>query len=86
MTLSGGYLEELSVRYKKQIEDLQLSVRQASEALTATASAREEDRREIDSLKSDLRTVGEGVEGMVAKLEEIGTWVSVIVKRCLLIK
>jgi hypothetical protein len=44
VSLSSGYLEELSVQYKKQIEDLQLSVRQASEALNAASKSRERDQ------------------------------------------
>ena len=55
VTISGGYLEELSVRYKKQIEDLQISVRQAHEAIAAAAVNREDDRKDLDELKADLR-------------------------------
>ena len=44
VSLSSGYLEELSVQYKKQIEDLQMSVRLASESLTMASKSRERDQ------------------------------------------
>lgn len=69
-------MEELSVRYKKQIEDLQISVRQAHDAIAAAAVLRQEDRKDIEKLMADLRDLKLGVEDFVAKLEAVGTWVS----------
>ena len=54
MTLSSGYLEELSVRYKKQIDELQLSVRQSLESVGAANKARQQDRAEMVALNQQV--------------------------------
>lgn len=79
VTLSSGYLEELSVRYKKQIEDLQLSARQTNEALTLLTEARNKDRQEIDQLKEDLRKLTSTVTNINTTMETAAIWVSEIV-------
>ena len=75
MTLSSGYLEELSVRYRKQIEDLQLSTRQAHEALAAADKEREEGRKEVAELRDELGRVTEVLEEITSQLETISAWV-----------
>ena len=75
MTLSSGYLEELSVRYRKQIEDLQLSTRQAHEALAAADKEREEGRKEVAELRVELGRVTEVLEEITSQLETISAWV-----------
>ena len=75
VTLSSGYLEELSVRYKKQIEDLQLSTRQRNEALTLLTEARKKDSKEIDQLKEDLRKLTSTVTNINTTMETAAIWV-----------
>ena len=43
VNLSGGFLEELSVRYKKQIEDLQYAVEKSNEALSISSKYRQQE-------------------------------------------
>ena len=76
VTLSSGYLEELSVRYKKQIEDLQLSVRQTSESLASLTADRDEDRKEIKALRENITSLSGTVTSLTTQLETAGIWVS----------
>ena len=78
VSLSGGYLEELSVRYKKQIEDLQLAVRQSGEALAAASKAREHDRHQVKDLKEEIGQLKLLVEEVSTRMETMSTWVSFI--------
>lgn len=79
VSLSSGYLEELSVKYKKQIEDLQLAVRQSGEALVTITKAREQDRQEIQELQEHIGQLKIVVEEVSSRMETMSTWVSVIV-------
>jgi len=74
VSLSGGYLEQLSVQYKKQIEDLQLAVRQSGEALTAASEARELDRAQIRDLKDQIGQLKIVMEEVSTRMETMGTW------------
>ncbi len=76
MTLSTGYLEELSVRYRKQIEDLQLSSRQAHEALATAEKEREETKRRTEHLDKEVAALKESLAEISSQLETIGAWVS----------
>ena len=78
VSLSGGYLEQLSVQYKKQIEDLQLAVRQSGEALAAASKARELDRTQISDLQEQIGQLKIVVEEVSSRLETMGTWVITI--------
>ncbi len=75
MALSSGYLEELSVRYKKQIEDLQMSVRQANVALMEAADDRQQNRRDTAVLREKLDNISTIVEEVTSQLETISAWV-----------
>ncbi len=74
MTLSSGYLEELSVRYKKQIEDLQLAVRQSGEALSLSSKAREQDRTKMNELKDQVANLSDIVGNLSTRLDTMSTW------------
>ena len=76
VSLSGGYLEQLSVQYKKQIEDLQLAVRQSGEALAAASKARELDRVQIGQLQEQIGQLTIVVEEVSNRMETMGTWVN----------
>lgn len=75
VSLSGGYLEELSVQYKKQIEDLQLAVRQSGEALAAASRARENDRGQVKDLQDQIGQLKLVVEEVSTRMETMSTWV-----------
>lgn len=75
MTLSSGYLEQLSILYKKQIEDLQLSVRQANDALAAASSERKSSVAEVALLKAELGAVTSQVAEITSQLQTISAWV-----------
>jgi len=78
VSLSGGYLEELSVQYKKQIEDLQLAVRQSGEALAAASKAREIDRHQVKDLKEEVSQLKVVVEEVSTRMETMSTWAVVV--------
>ena len=78
--MSSGYLEELSVKYKKQIEDLQLAVRQSGEALAAASKAREYDKNQVKDLKEEIGQLKVVVEEVSSRMETMSTWVSFITK------
>ena len=78
VSLSGGYLEELSVQYKKQIEDLQLAVRQSGEALAAASKARENDRAQVRDLREEIGQLKIVVEEVSSRMENMSTWVSFV--------
>ena len=76
MTLSSGYLEELSVLYKKQIEDLQQSNRQTTEDVGAVHEARSEDRKAIDAIAAKVEQLTEMARSLNTQQETMVTWVS----------
>lgn len=78
VSLSGGYLEELSVQYKKQIEDLQLAVRQSGEALAAASKAREHDQHQVKDLKEEVSQLKVVVEEVSTRMETMSTWAVVV--------
>jgi chromosome segregation ATPase len=78
VSLSGGYLEQLSVQYKKQIEDLQLAVRQSGEALAAASQARELDRTQMSELQEQIGQLKVVVEEVSTRMETMGNWVNLI--------
>jgi len=71
VTLSSGYLEELSVRYKKQIDELQLSVRQSVESLGAANKARQQDRAHMQTLTLQLADLASNVDKMAGKIQSV---------------
>ncbi len=78
VSLSSGYLEELSVKYKKQIEDLQLAVRQSGEALAAASKTRELERAEVKDLHDQIGQLKIVVEEVSSRMETMSTWVTLI--------
>eukprot|EP00095_Tigriopus_kingsejongensis_P006248 maker-scaffold1159_size58420-snap-gene-0.17 protein:Tk06248 transcript:maker-scaffold1159_size58420-snap-gene-0.17-mRNA-1 annotation:"protein osteopotentia" len=74
VTLSSGYLEELSVRYKKQIEDLQIAVRQSSDALAIANAASATDRAQLHALQASVRELTITLENITTQMETIGIW------------
>ena len=76
VTLSSGYLEELSVLYKKQIEDLQQSNRQTTEDVGAVDEARREDRKVLDAISDKVEQLTEMARALNTQQETMITWVS----------
>lgn len=71
VNLSARFLDELSVRYKKQIEDLQLSVKTSNEALSASSQYREQERITNDFLFAE---VIQKVSRLTEHMEKISGW------------
>ena len=76
VTLSSGYLEELSVLYKKQIEDLQQSNRQTTEDVGTVDEARKEDRKVLGAIADKVEQLTEMVRALNTQQETMITWVS----------
>ena len=76
VTLSSGYLEELSVLYKKQIEDLQQSNRQTTEDIGTVNEARREDRKALDAIADKVEQLTEMTRALNSQQETMITWVS----------
>lgn len=69
MSLSSQYLEELSKRYKKQVEEMQRSLERAMTAMTE-ASRKNEERElkrieENSVLRSQLQSINQVLDGIV---------------------
>ena len=71
VNLSGGFLEELSVRYKKQIEDLQLAVKKSNEALSLSSKYRQQERIAVNQLSAEVSNLTERVTNLTANMEAI---------------
>ena len=69
VNLSGGFLEELSVRYKKQIEDLQLAVKKSNEALSISSKYRQQERITVNLLSAELANLTERVTNLTSHME-----------------
>lgn len=69
MSLSGQYLEELSRRYKKQVEEMQRSLERATSAMGEESRKGEErdSRRteEIAALREEIRFLSKSVENLL---------------------
>ncbi|XP_033218949.1 SUN domain-containing ossification factor [Belonocnema kinseyi] len=69
MSLSGQYLEELSRRYKKQVEEMQRSLERATSAMSEESRKGEErdSRRaeEIAALREEIRFLSKSVESLL---------------------
>ena len=76
VSIAGGYLEELSVQYKKQIEDLERKVRQSGEALTVSSKIRDQDRERQKILQDQIGQLKIVVEEVSTRMETMSTWVS----------
>ena len=71
VTLSGAYLEELSVRYKKQIEDLQLAVKKSNDALSMASRFRQQERISVNLLQVEVANLTERVTNLTVYMETI---------------
>ena len=69
VNLSGGFLEELSVRYKKQIEDLQYAVEKSNEALSISSKYRQQERITVNLLSAEVANLTERVTNLTAHME-----------------
>lgn len=76
VSLSSRYLEELSIKYKKQIEDLQLAVRQSGEALAAASKDKMNDRTQVKDLQEEVGQLKIIIEEVSSRMETMSTWVS----------
>ena len=85
VTLSSGYLEEMSVRYKKQIDELQVSVRQSVESMAAAAKARQADKAYMQAMAAQLAELTANVDKMAGKIQSVSL-VSTPALACFLIK
>ena len=75
VSLSGAYLEELSVQYKKQIEELQKEVHKGEEALVVASKERERDRANQRLLHDQIGQLKIVVEEVSTRMETMSTWV-----------
>ncbi|XP_076629546.1 uncharacterized protein LOC143345876 isoform X3 [Colletes latitarsis] len=96
MSLSGQYLEELSRRYKKQVEDMQRSLERAVLAMSEDTRRREEReskkaeeivmlRKEIDSLTKSVKNLLYDRDSWLGKLSMMGQHILLVCFEVLLI-
>lgn len=89
MSLSGQYLEELSRRYKKQVEEMQRSLERAVSAMNEE-SRRGDERdakrmKEIITLKQEIALLSKSVESFLRDRDSWRSRISVIGQHTLLI-
>ena len=63
------------MQYKKQIEDLQMSMRQASESLTLLTKNREKDQFALRHLQNEVSNLSSVVVNLTVQMEALRTWV-----------
>jgi len=96
MSLSGQYLEELSRRYKKQVEEMQRSLERAVAAMSEESRKGEEReakimeeivtlKEEIATLKEDMAVVSKSFETMLYDQDSWRSRFSTIIQHVLLI-
>lgn len=89
MSLSGQYLEELSRRYKKQVEEMQRSLERAVAAMSEESRKGEEREtkrvEEITTLKEEIAMLSKSVETLLYDRDSWRSRVSAIVQHALLI-
>jgi len=74
VSITGRYLEELSVQYKKQIEDLTLAVGQSKDALLTVTKAREDDQVQLKNHQDQISQLKNVVEDVSTRMETMSTW------------
>lgn len=89
MSLSGQYLEELSRRYKKQVEEMQRSLERAVAAM-GEESRKGEERdakraEEINALREEIVILSKSVETLLYDRDSWRSRISAIVQHALLI-
>lgn len=89
MSLSGQYLEELSRRYKKQVEEMQRSLERAVTAMSEESRKGEErDAKrveEISALREEIVVLSKSVETLLYDRDSWRSRISAIVQHALLI-
>lgn len=89
MSLSGQYLEELSRRYKKQVEEMQRSLERAMSAMTEESRKGEEREaklaEEIAILREEVAVLSKSVETLLYDRDSWRGRISVIGQQALLI-
>ncbi|XP_025264578.1 SUN domain-containing ossification factor isoform X2 [Camponotus floridanus] len=89
MSLSGQYLEELSRRYKKQVEEMQRSLERAVAAMGEESRKGEEREakrvEEIATLKEEIAILSKSVEILLYDRDSWRSRISAIVQHALLI-
>lgn len=89
MSLSGQYLEELSRRYKKQVEEMQRSLERAVTAMSEESRKGEErDAKrveEISALREEIVILSKSVETLLYDRDSWRSRISAIVQHALLI-
>lgn len=89
MSLSGQYLEELSRRYKKQVEEMQRSLERAVAAMGEESRKGEEREvkrmEEIATLKEEITILSKSVETLLYDRDSWRSRISAIVQHALLI-
>ena len=78
--MSSGYLEELSVRYKQQIEDLQQAVRQLNEGRVALETADGEQKKEFRDVMQKLDALSAFVTKIDTEVYTMKIWVRTLIK------
>lgn len=76
MSLSSGYLEELSVRYKQQIEDLQQTVRQLNEGRSALELSDADQKSQFQAVVQKLDALASQVSKIDTEVHTIKVWVT----------
>ena len=71
MTLSTGFLEELSLKYIKQIEELNTAVKAANEAVQGIQKREEVSRDRTERLEAQVQFLAESVTGLEGRLLEL---------------
>ncbi|CAL1687146.1 unnamed protein product [Lasius platythorax] len=89
MSLSGQYLEELSRRYKKQVEEMQRSLERAVAAMGEESRKGEEREakrvEEIATLREEIAILSKSVETLLYDRDSWRSRISAIVQHALLI-
>lgn len=89
MSLSGQYLEELSRRYKKQVEEMQRSLERAVAAMSEESRKSEEREakrvEEIATLREEIAILSKSVETLLYDRDSWRSRISAIVQHALLI-
>lgn len=83
MSLSGQYLEELSKRYKKQVEEMQRSLERATNAMSEESRKGEErDLRRIEEITALRGEISSLTESMEMLLYDRNSWQSRLSSVC----
>merc|ERR1711997_431280 len=74
VSLSGEYLEKLSIRYKTQIEELQKSLKNSDEALKLDQLEQEKEKEVIKSLQHEIGNLHALVVTLEERMDSLDLW------------